>query len=124
MYCKSCGHIIKTKITFRNFIDKAEHQICRRCFRQYQNKNPYLVLPIEKSIAHVYELLYDSVSHLDAYDSYLNAYIISFLVYKDFYTLLIFNELDKKTYDDIQCLNVGPLVVLTIKIKGELFYEI
>ncbi len=120
MNCLSCGKPIIIKRTFKTFATPEYQKICSKCFSKMRNLSPLVVLPNELDLMYVYELLYELNTDAALFYSYLHPYICSYLVYQKQYTLFIFDILDEKTLELLTCLSIGPMIVLTIKIKGEM----
>lgn len=123
MLCKLCGKKIKQNINIFNFFQKSYKTTCRDCFLEHMNYFPYMVIPINSGVLHVFELLSKEVEDNEMFNEYLEPYYKAYFKTNRLLNVVYIERLDDEFVATLEKLEVGNLIIFTNKVKEEI-YEI
>jgi len=115
MQCEVCLKQVKTKRNFRNYFSRETHHICEFCYQKHRLSPQYVVIPIEYGLVYLQVLLRKQFQTIPtAHMSFLKPFILQYLKYHRYDTILYFDEVDDSTFKIIDRLEVGNIYVLTL----------
>ncbi|MDR2822153.1 MAG: hypothetical protein LBV58_01195 [Acholeplasmatales bacterium] len=115
MYCFSCKKNVKKRINLSNLFEKEYHFICENCFEKYELRLGYEVIPGDTSdIYHFY--LFDEKIDIDsnAFSSFFQRYLITFIKNKNKMTILWYDYIKDEVVKLLIKLDFGNLFIISI----------
>src|SRR5690554_4269897 len=122
--CLVCQEKIIINKTFKTFFQNFKPLVCNNCFKQKMNYFPYFVIPINKGVLHVFELLDKEVNNYNIYNDYFIPYLEAYFKTNQSIPLIYLNTLDIKMIKLFDLLEIGNLIVFTNYFKEESINEI
>ncbi len=127
MKCQICKEDIIVKITLKNFFKRNIEEICDVCHKKYFRKVPeYIVIPIENYLIHMYVV--GTKNYKDEHEELIFFNKAIHFYRKKYHMcdmiLIIINSVDDSIIKIIDKLNLSDIILITMKYKGEMSYEI
>lgn len=122
MYCITCGNLIKVRRKLNNLFAQPIHNICLNCiFSHLQLVDEILVVPLcGGHVMYIIDLLTETIYKEELYFSYLSSYLYIFNKVLPDITILYFDEFNEPLYNLIEDCRLGNILILTLKLKGEI----
>ena len=122
--CLVCKTKIKKEVSFKAFFNTFKPLVCHNCFKQKMNYYPYFVIPINKGLLHVFQLLNKKVDNYKIYNDYFIPYYKAYLKTNQEIPAIYIETLDYKIISLFDLLEIGNLIVFTNYFKEESINEI
>lgn len=119
MQCRICRQVIHKKRNYRNLFEFENPGVCIHCFKQHMNYFPYLVVPIDQGVLHIFELLNIDTKYPDAFINYFRPYYRAYFNLNMTVDAVYIETLTTKTIELFDLMKLGNLIIFTNNFKEE-----